>query len=140
MPLKKLTQEKVQEAIRLYESGLGLQPIAAFLGITRQGLWDVLRRRIKLRPQKRAGKDNHFYRGTKSDGKAHNLLEYALKTGIVQRKDACEECGDSGTFKDGRAKVHAHHDDYSKPLEVRWLCQPCHHEWHKHSKAKGRKS
>ena len=34
----------------------------------------------------------------------------------------CEICGDS--------IVEAHHDDYSKPLEVRWLCQSHHKQWH----------
>lgn len=35
----------------------------------------------------------------------------------------CEKCGSSDT-------VHAHHDDYSKPLDVRWLCPQHHREWH----------
>jgi hypothetical protein len=25
----------------------------------------------------------------------------------------------------------AHHEDYDKPLEVVWLCQPCHKQRHK---------
>jgi ribosomal protein S27AE len=37
-------------------------------------------------------------------------------------KGLCERCGAS--------KVHAHHDDYSQPLNVRWLCQKHHYELH----------
>lgn len=34
----------------------------------------------------------------------------------------CELCG--------AKKVHGHHEDYTRPLEVRWLCQPCHSSLH----------
>ncbi len=95
-------------------------------------MWDLLRRRTKMRPKLRYGAENHFYRGaTKADNEAHDLMESAIKSGALVRVLVCEECGDSGHMKDGRTKVQAHHDDYNKPLDVRWLCQPCHHDWHK---------
>lgn len=33
---------------------------------------------------------------------------------------SCESCGKHS------ALLHKHHKDYSKPLEVTWLCPPCH--------------
>jgi len=37
-------------------------------------------------------------------------------------KEPCEICGE--------IKVHGHHDDYAKPLNVRWLCVAHHQQWH----------
>lgn len=47
--------------------------------------------------------------------------QWAVKTGKLT-KLPCEVCGD--------VKVQAHHDDYAKPLEVRWLCRRHHVEHH----------
>lgn len=47
-------------------------------------------------------------------------LAQAVKAGWITR-DPCEVCG--------AAKADAHHDDYAKPLEVRWLCRK-HHRLH----------
>jgi hypothetical protein len=49
--------------------------------------------------------------------RAHRLLNEAVLRGEVERKP-CEVCGSTN--------AQGHHDDYSKPLEVRWLC-PVHH-------------
>ena len=49
--------------------------------------------------------------------KAHRAVRNALINGTLKKKP-CEICGASF--------VHAHHPDYSKPLEVIWLC-PLHH-------------
>jgi hypothetical protein len=55
--------------------------------------------------------------------KAHNMVDYHLKTGNLV-KQSCEICGE-------QSSVHAHHDDYDKPLNVRWLCAAHHCQWHK---------
>lgn len=124
-----------RQAVEMYEAGLSLQVVAKFYGMSRQGMWDILRRRTTLRPQQRHGADNHFHRGTRAEGHAQNVLEVAIRKGIVIRRARCETCGTAATFKDGRTAIQAHHPDYNKPLDVMWLCQPCHHKWHKENRA-----
>jgi len=53
---------------------------------------------------------------------AHILLGNAVKSGKVSPLP-CEECFNTHD-------LHAHHDDYAKPLDIRWLCAACHHQWH----------
>ncbi len=136
-PLRKNEPIYIKKAIKLYQvDGYSLGQISEVVGVSRQALWDSLRRRIELRPQLRFGDENHFYRGgSKSSDYAQNVLEKAVCYGRVERKTKCEDCGDSGKFRDGRSKIQAHHDDYNKPLDVRWLCQKCHHLWHKENQA-----
>ena len=50
---------------------------------------------------------------------AHKLVMYAVKLGMLKRPTECEVCK-------GNIKIEGHHDDYSKPLDVRWLCKSCH--------------
>lgn len=49
----------------------------------------------------------------------------AVRDGRMFKPEECEMCGELGR------KIHGHHDDYSKPLEVRWVCPPCHKEIHR---------
>lgn len=53
--------------------------------------------------------------------KSHNILNNAMRDGHISRKD-CEICNSPFT--------QAHHDDYFKPLLVRWLCAAHHKQWH----------
>jgi hypothetical protein len=50
--------------------------------------------------------------------KARNLVNNAIRDGRLIR-EPCEICGE---------KAEAHHPDYQKPLEIRWLCFKHHRE------------
>jgi ribosomal protein S27AE len=54
--------------------------------------------------------------------RAHSAVSRAIRNGDLVRQP-CVRCGE--------AKSVAHHEDYDKPLEVVWLCQPCHKQRHK---------
>jgi len=56
---------------------------------------------------------------------ARTAVSNAIASGLLL-KQPCEKCGDMN--------VHAHHDDYSKKLSVRWLCVKHHVEHHLPSK------
>lgn len=59
--------------------------------------------------------------------RARGAVRRAINRGALIRPDVCNRCGQSpGPAKDGRSQLHAHHHDYAKPLEVEWLCVPCH--------------
>lgn len=53
--------------------------------------------------------------------KAHLAVQRALASGDLV-KQPCEVCGAD--------QVDAHHDDYSAPLAVRWLCRQHHTRLH----------
>ena len=125
----------------MYEVGMSVAWCADYYGITRQAMHKILiRRGTKMRPQKKHGQENHFFRGGGDSidvkRKAQHAAHRAIREGIL-KPEPCEECSAEGIMEDGRNRVHAHHDDYREPLSVRWLCQPCHYEWHKHHTAKG---
>jgi hypothetical protein len=55
---------------------------------------------------------------------AHQMTSNAIRGGRLVRPDTCSACGK-------HCKPEAHHDEYSKPLEVRWLCRSCHCRHHR---------
>lgn len=55
--------------------------------------------------------------------RAHKAVRYALSVDRLTRPETCEACG-------RRGKPDAHHEDYSRPLDVRWLCRRCHKRVH----------
>lgn len=55
---------------------------------------------------------------------ARNKLNAAVRRGDISKPEQCSECGEG-------KKLTAHHNDYSKPLEVEWLCYECHGKRHR---------
>jgi hypothetical protein len=53
---------------------------------------------------------------------AHIVVGNAIRDGRLA-KQPCAFCGTP-------EPVEAHHHDYAKPLDVTWLCKPCHRRFH----------
>jgi len=53
--------------------------------------------------------------------KARGKVSTELIAGRLTKPSRCERCGK-------RRELQAHHADYSKPLDVEWLCSTCHRE------------
>lgn len=56
--------------------------------------------------------------------KAETAVGNAIRDGRLDKGAACQVAGCD------RTDVHAHHHDYSKPLEVKWFCPLHHHRLH----------
>lgn len=56
--------------------------------------------------------------------RAQQRVRWAVYHGKLKKPTACERCHKE------TERLQAHHDDYSKPLDVMWLCwtgaAPCH--------------
>jgi hypothetical protein len=55
---------------------------------------------------------------------AQNILSKKLKKGEIFKPDKCIKCG-------SMCRLEAHHHDYTKPLDVLWLCKDCHSKEHR---------
>lgn len=54
---------------------------------------------------------------------AHIIVGNAIRDGRLKKPEAYESCGSCD-------KIEAHHDNYTLPFDVRWLCESCHKQWH----------
>lgn len=78
------------------------------------------KRTIPKESHPRFGSGNSLEERAKRRKARSDLNHYLRDKGIV--RPGCEVCG---------LKAEAHHDNYDKPLNVRWLCFRHHREYHK---------
>lgn len=84
------------------------------------------RKKYSLTPR---GKEVHLKANKKFRQKnpekyaAHEAVTIAVASGKLVKPDTCSSCGNF-------ARVQGHHEDYSKPLDVVWLCSTCHAKRH----------
>jgi hypothetical protein len=122
----------MREIARLYHEGFSLEQLGKRFGESGENIRRrLLRLGVEMRPKIRKGSASNLYRGgAEGGGKyAHGVVKHAIRTGRLVPQP-CEVCGSTGTCRNGINYVHAHHDDYAKPLKVRWLCAAHHHEIH----------
>lgn len=79
----------------------------------------------------RAKKQVALHRRWREQDKRRMACHYAVSKAILRGDLTCDPCSVCG-----RQDAHAHHDDYDKPLDIIWLCPPCHSKRHKMLKLK----
>lgn len=105
----------------------GISPFGVHRYICRKCNTERLRKyrktKIGIENTRKAVKKSTLKHAVKQN--ARITLSYYVKIGRVI-KLPCEICGE--------IKVDGHHDDYGKPLEVKWLCRKHHADLHKELK------
>ena len=92
--------------------------------------------KLKYKEKKKA--DSNYNRGDRNQQsknymkkhpekrKAHDAIYNAIKKGDIIRPDKYSKCNNE-------CKPLAHHEDYTKVYDVKWLCQECHNKIHSNS-------
>ena len=76
------------------------------------------------RAQERA---RELIRCTTLEGKARVALRRAVCSRRIKKPEHCERCGKLTPQR----RLHGHHADYARPLDVEWLCPMCHSMEHR---------
>lgn len=69
----------------------------------------------------------NYQKNHPSRRKAVNAVNNAVRDGLLIKPKNCQCCGVEAK------SIEGHHCDYNKPLDVMWLCGPCHKEWHRNN-------
>lgn len=74
----------------------------------------------------------------KEKNAARRAVRNAILKGLLTPPNNCEKCKKYQFRIDGVRAIQAHHEDYSKPLNVQWLCPPCHVAAHNAARKEGK--
>ena len=84
--------------------------------------YDRKRSRTRMRLEDRQSRNSAYAKMNPEKRAAHHALGNAVRDGRVKKRP-CAFCGSED-------RLDAHHHDYSKPLDVTWLCAGCHRRFH----------
>lgn len=82
--------------------------------------------RVRMLDRRRKRKQWSGKRKPSDPRKIHamQMAKMALRYGFIKKPDVCSDCGMP-------KRILAHHPDYSKPIDVVWLCHLCHCKAHR---------
>lgn len=80
--------------------------------------------RAKNQEKVRESNRKAYRRRVGPKNEAKKAVYIAVRSGELVKPSICEMCDRP------HWKIDGHHEDYSKPLEVIWVCPPCHSEIH----------
>ena len=121
-----MTPEQKNSALQAIEKGMSINSVAEYFDVSRQYLHRISPALDPEVIKQINERDSRLKIGA--------LVTQAIAKGILV-PEPCEVCKIYGKDEKGKRLVDAHHDDYNKPLDVRWLCHKHHQLWHSKNKA-----